>query len=536
MGYKTSSNSVADQERAELEAILSSGIFARSPGQAGLLVYICEEYFNGRAARLKEYTLATEVLKRPPTFDPSRDAIVRVEFYRIRKKLKDFYEGGGAHHELKLVVFPGQYVPQFVRNGSAYSPETAVDVGVEPHALGSGEGTVAVPRTAPPRRSLLISQAAAAAIAVGVGLTAVLLARRPGPAVRQPLKPPATASLAPAGAIALPGAVRIVAGYTKGNYIDRAGRSWQSDGYFTGGQSLTEQGVFIARTLDPAIFQTFRTGRFSYDIPLQPGNYEMSLYFDEWRFGPDTLSGGGEASRLFDVYMNGRPLLHLFDITKDAGGDNTADVRVFKRVSPGADGKLHLDFRPVVDSPVLNAIAIVPAPAGKINPIRIVARQSPYIDHEGRLWEPDTYARGGQLAVHLHRTPVTGTPDPELYAGERFGNFNYAIPVPPGKYDVTLHFAETYWGTDNPGRGAALSDDKGSPQGGVGSRIFNVYFNGQTLLRDFDVFKAAGGSNRALDETFHGLEPNAQGKLVFSFVPDRDYACVSAIEVDDESR
>jgi hypothetical protein len=38
-----------------------------------------------------------------------------------------------------------------------------------------------------------------------------------------------------------------------------------------------------------------------------------------------------------------------------------------------------------------------------------------------------------------------------------------------------------------------------------------------------------------LDKTFKGLEPNAQGKLIFTFTPIRDYAIVNAIEVVDEA-
>ena len=48
------------------------------------------------------------------------------------------------------------------------------------------------------------------------------------------------------------------------------------------------------------------------------------------------------------------------------------------------------------------------------------------------------------------------------------------------------------------------------------------------------MFKEAGG-RRAITKTFNGLRPNAQGKLLLSFVPDHNYASVSAIEVTDES-
>jgi hypothetical protein len=72
------------------------------------------------------------------------------------------------------------------------------------------------------------------------------------------------------------------------------------------------------------------------------------------------------------------------------------------------------------------------------------------------------------------------------------------------------------------------------PDTGVGRRVFDVWCNGVTLLRDFDIAKDAGGPQKGIRKTFHGLKPNAQGKLLFTFVPVKDYACLNAIEVVDE--
>jgi hypothetical protein len=87
---------------------------------------------------------------------------------------------------------------------------------------------------------------------------------------------------------------------------------------------------------------------------------------------------------------------------------------------------------------------------------------------------------------------VTGTPDPKLYAQERFGHFTYSIPVDVrGRYTLNLHFAELYWAADP----------------GVGRRVFNVYCNGRVLLENFDIFKEAG-SLHALVKTFNHLRPS----------------------------
>jgi hypothetical protein len=120
--------------------------------------------------------------------------------------------------------------------------------------------------------------------------------------------------------------------------------------------------------------------------------------------------------------------------------------------------------------------------------------------------------------------PVAGTDDETLYQNERFGNFSYTIPVAMNsRYNVTMRFCESWFGPERPAGG------------GAGERLFDISFNGRILLGNFDVFKEAG-SLRALDKTFKGLEPDAQGKLIFSFVPRRQYAMVDAIEVVDEGR
>jgi hypothetical protein len=526
-------------ERDELEKVLSSGIFAKAPRQAELLKHICEATFEGRADQIKEYTLATEVLGRAADFDQNRDAIVRVEVHRLRKKLKEYYEDEGAGHSLRIVIDPGQYVPRFVPRDKtpALEPDASLEVS-------SARELTDVGASHPPRRRVTPSVKRAGlgawrlafgglVLAVVVGAVVWKFGAHLGAWLRG--SPAATPS-AIAGSPVVAGpldSVRILCGYPKDKYIDRRGNVWLGDRYFSGGEASSQPSQFVARAPDMALYQTFRTGSFSYSIPLKPGNYELHLYFVETHYGPGTLSGGGETSRLFDVLLNGEPLLRLFDIIKDAGGNNTGDERVFKDVTPAADGYVHLSFQALTDSPVLNAIEIEPAPRGKINPIRIAAQSNSYTDHAGNVWSPDCYYTGGQLALHISRKPVGQTLDPSLYSGERFGHFTYTIPVAPGRYRVTLRFAETYWGIED--QQHAVPDQDGSPLGGAGSRIFDVYCNGTALLRNFNIFKEAGGSLTAIEKTFHNLQPDAQGKLVLSFVPVRDYACVNAIEVEAES-
>jgi hypothetical protein len=67
--------------------------------------------------------------------------------------------------------------------------------------------------------------------------------------------------------------------------------------------------------------------------------------------------------------------------------------------------------------------------------------------------------------------------------------------------------------------------------------LFDILCNGVALARDFDVYKRAGGADRALAQTFHGLQPNALGKLAISLLPVKDlYPYINALEIVDETR
>src|SRR3954454_10833318 len=104
----------AQLERAELDAVLRSGILNRAPNLASFLRYVCERYFEGQADQIKEYCIAVEALGRGPDFDQKKDSIVRVEAHRLRRRLAEYYKGPGASHSVHIVIPNGQYAPQFL--------------------------------------------------------------------------------------------------------------------------------------------------------------------------------------------------------------------------------------------------------------------------------------------------------------------------------------------------------------------------------------------------------------------------------------
>jgi hypothetical protein len=304
--------------------------------------------------------------------------------------------------------------------------------------------------------------------------------------------------------------IRILCGSSAAQVVDILGDPWGGDRYYSGGKALAVPSRAIARAPDPTLFRHKREGSFSYSIPLNPASYEIRLYFAE-------TDSAHENVRRFRIRFNNEPVLPDFDVITDAGAPNTADIKAFSGVSPNADGILKIDFAPLSDtSPFVNAIEILPSPDGLPRPWRMVARQSPYIDLAGRRWDPDYLADGGQIV--FHKGPVAGASDPGLHEGERYGSFNYVIPVACKCCGVKLYFAETYFGTP-------------SAPGGAGERLFDVISNERVLLKDFDIYKEAGGANRAVEKSFTGLEPDPLGKIVLRFVPARNYASINAIEI-----
>jgi len=511
-----------EAQRAELHAVLHSELFVRAPALAHLLSYLCEKLFAGEARQIKEYSVGVEVFHRGPSFDQDSDSIVRVEANRLRKRLAEYYAGDGASHRLHIAIPLGQYVPQFIPSESRQTegePAAADSQGSGRQGVGSAITRFAERRFFRAGRWTWWLVAALALLSLGLGCALLILRQ-----IKQ--APPAAESNPP---YALPEEsqfgpplgeeVRILAGAGR-SFVDHAGKLWNADAWFDGGTAVKSSVQHIWRTQDPDFYRTSRQGQFSYAIPLKKGIYELRLHFAETVFGPESTGTGGEGSRLMTVRANGRTLLTRFDVVADAGASRTADVKVFTDLTPGPDGLLHLEFAGEDGKQaILSAIEILPGFRGHIRPVRLLARQTPYYSNDSNWWSPDNYFEGGQLAAYT--APVKGTDDPELYETERWGNFSYAIPVSPGTYSVTLHFAVRHGDWDQPSSG-----ENQSPV----AHIFEVFCNGNALLKNFNPAREARQTD-VVTRKFTDLRPNAQGKLLLSFVPLEGYATVTGIEV-----
>lgn len=106
---------------------------------------------------------------------------------------------------------------------------------------------------------------------------------------------------------------------------------------------------------------------------------------------------------------------------------------------------------------------------------------------------------------------VTGTSDPELYASYRQGAFAYDLPLPDGRWTVTLHMFE-------PETDVAKA----------AARSITVLANGRPVLSGFNPAGAAGGSLKAVT---HSFTVATSGGLKLDFSGGQGGAVVSAISV-----
>ncbi|HEV2468438.1 MAG TPA: malectin domain-containing carbohydrate-binding protein [Candidatus Sulfotelmatobacter sp.] len=498
-----------EAERAELQTVLHSPLFARSPALTHLLSYLCEKTFAGETDQIKEYSVAVDVFDRQDSFDQDTDSIVRVQANRLRKRLSEYYASEGAAHPIHITIPVGQYVPAFQRIEDSSQHEDA------PPALES----------APWDRNRWTLWLVGAFVITVAAISAAILLIGVRPKPQAAITPFAEPSPEPPVGLPVGEEVHILAGSNR-KYVDHSGKVWDPDAYFVGGTAVSSSVQHIWRTQDPIIYRNSRQGDFAYNIPLKSGTYELRLHFAENFYGPENSGGGGEGSRTMIVSVNGKPVLNDFDVLADAGEGRTADVKVFAEIVPADDGQLHLAFASSKSgSAMVSAIEILPGIRGHIRPVRIVARDVPYYSNDSRWWSPDAYFKGGQLASS--QEAAQDTDDPEFYEAERWGHFSYAIPVAPGRYTVTLHFIEH---DDGPGSAQAVQGNAAAADRSAKDRTFNVFCNGKTVLANLNILDEVG-ENHPLVRKIKGLDPNAQGKLLLEFVPVTRYATVSAIEV-----
>lgn len=135
---------------------------------------------------------------------------------------------------------------------------------------------------------------------------------------------------------------------------------------------------------------------------------------------------------------------------------------------------------------------------------------SPLTDETGVVWQADKGFADGDT-IDRPGLAIANTKTPSLYRAERYSMTAFHWPLPPGKYTVKLHFAETYEGIY-----------------GAGERIFSFKVEDREF-KDFDVWKKAGGALRAHVETVD-VEVT-DGSLDLTFTPQVENPQINALEI-----
>jgi len=148
------------------------------------------------------------------------------------------------------------------------------------------------------------------------------------------------------------------------------------------------------------------------------------------------------------------------------------------------------------------------------------AAVEPYTDQAGNVWLADqqadpnkTWGAVGGMTVDRGELSIAGTDAPKVYQTERYSMEAYKFTVPNGKYTVRLHFAETYDGIT-----------------AEGQRIFSVGINEQTVLKDFDPYKEAGGFQKPVVKTTEGVAVTG-GEIVIKFTTNVQNPEINGVEI-----
>ncbi|RWB28870.1 MAG: hypothetical protein EOQ41_17145 [Mesorhizobium sp.] len=134
--------------RETLERLLASETFGRSERARKLLRYLVEREQAGEADKLKGFSIAMDVFGKDGDFDPSTDAVVRVQAGRLRELLQHYFANEGVAEPIRIAIPRGGYVPSYELNAIRLPAEPAPKEHTE--AAATLSGSLEEPRMAAP--------------------------------------------------------------------------------------------------------------------------------------------------------------------------------------------------------------------------------------------------------------------------------------------------------------------------------------------------------------------------------------------------
>jgi len=167
-----------------------------------------------------------------------------------------------------------------------------------------------------------------------------------------------------------------------------------------------------------------------------------------------------------------------------------------------------------VTSGINESAANKPLPTIK-SVIRIKAGASEaFKDSAGNVWSPDQGFGGGDT-IERPDLSIGNTTEPGIYRSEHYSMDSFSCPLPNGKYQLKLHFCETYDGIDGPGQ-----------------RVFSFNVQGQEF-KDFDIWVKAGGALKAYVQSIP-VEIK-DGSLKITFTSSVENPQINGIEIIPQS-
>ncbi len=125
----------SDPRAEELDRIVHSETFSKSPRLAALLKHICERTWAGHVDELSEQQIGIHFFHRPPGFNAGEDAIVRGSARHLRKRLDLYYGTEGKLNPARILVPKGGYVARFEDVASSSEPSVSERDTAEPHPI-----------------------------------------------------------------------------------------------------------------------------------------------------------------------------------------------------------------------------------------------------------------------------------------------------------------------------------------------------------------------------------------------------------------
>lgn len=247
-----------------------------------------------------------------------------------------------------------------------------------------------------------------------------------------------------------------------------------------------------------------------------PGQLGDKQVFCKIKNPPGRDNGGCDGATIDEhgnLYLTTALGIQVFSPTGEALGVIEVPEQPSNCTFGGADGKtLYVTARTSLYSFPMNVKGHWYAKPTGPQTVRIRAGSTePYTDKQGNEWLGEEGFVGGSTIDRDPGLEIANTEDDELYRSEHYSMDSFERELANGKYQVKLHFAETFEGIYGPG-----------------DRVFTFAVNGKEF-KDFDIWKITGGAQRAHVETVD--VDITDGKLTITFTPQVENPEINGIEI-----